>query len=144
MKELKKMVQALEDIEAIKRLKGKYIRCVDRKLWRELEECFNEDAEAHYEEKTYYIGREAIIGFLKSSLKEGIITSSHECHTPEIALNGDGTARGIWKFHDYIVTKQKQVMTSWAYYADKPVKVNSEAKIRVVSYTRDFQESIKQ
>ncbi|MEA1958998.1 MAG: nuclear transport factor 2 family protein [Chloroflexota bacterium] len=144
MKELEKRVQELEDIEAIKRLKGKYIRCVDRKLWQGLEECFVEDAEAHYGDNMDYIGRNAILDFLKGSLVEGVITSSHECHTPEIEITGDGTARGIWKFHDYIVLQQKPIMAGWAYYDDVYIKVNGKWKIKVVSYTRDYQETIKQ
>ena len=142
--DLEKRIQALEDIEAIKRLKGKYIRCVDRKLWQELEECFTGDAEAHYGENMDYLGRDAILGFLRGSLVEGVIISSHECHTPEIELTGDGTARGVWKFHDYIVLQQTPIMNGWAYYDDEYVKVGGEWKIKVVSYTRDFQEAIKQ
>jgi bile-acid 7alpha-dehydratase len=141
--ELELRISILEDIEAIKKLKGKYIRCVDRKLWDELEECFVEDAEAHYGENNDYIGRNSIIGFLKDCLKEGVITSSHECHTPEIEVNTDGTARGVWKFHDYIVINQKPFLNGWAYYEDEYIKVEGMWKIKTVSYTRDYQETTK-
>ena len=43
---LEKRIQALEDIEAIKRLKYKYWRCLDTKSWDEMEECFVDDATA--------------------------------------------------------------------------------------------------
>ena len=36
------------ELEAIKRLKYRYIRCLDQKLWDELEECFIPDAVASY------------------------------------------------------------------------------------------------
>jgi len=142
--ELEKRVQALEDIEAIKRLKGKYIRCVDRKLWQELEECFVADAEAHYGENNDYTGRDAILGFLKGGLVEGVVKSAHECHTPEIELTGEATARGIWKFHDYIVIKGKPFLNGWAYYDDRYVKVNGEWKIKNVTYTREHEEKAGQ
>ena len=46
--ELEARIRVLEDIEAIKRLKAKYWRCVDRKLWSELEDVFGKDATADY------------------------------------------------------------------------------------------------
>ncbi len=36
----------LEEIEAIKRLKYKYFRCLDRKLWKEMAGCLIPDAAA--------------------------------------------------------------------------------------------------
>ncbi|MBN2099971.1 MAG: nuclear transport factor 2 family protein, partial [Dehalococcoidia bacterium] len=41
-------VRRLEDIEAIKKLKARYWRCVDRKLWAEMAEVFTEEATADY------------------------------------------------------------------------------------------------
>ena len=37
-----------EEIEAIKQLKYKYVRCVDCKMWDDLAECFTEDAVTNY------------------------------------------------------------------------------------------------
>ena len=42
--ELERRIQALEDVEAIKRLKHRYWRCLDLKLWDELAGCFAPDA----------------------------------------------------------------------------------------------------
>jgi len=36
----------LVEIELIKRLKYKYARCLDQKLWDEIAECFTADAHA--------------------------------------------------------------------------------------------------
>ena len=38
----------LHEIEAIKRLKYRYMRCLDQKRWAELAECFTEDATTAY------------------------------------------------------------------------------------------------
>ena len=65
---LEARIKTLEDIEAIKRLKCKYWRCLDRKLWNELAECFTEDAVADYGPRRKCQGRKAIIQFLKQSL----------------------------------------------------------------------------
>ena len=52
----------LQEIEAIKRLKYKYMRCLDNKLWDEMAECFAEDATCSYSGGKYeFSGREAIL-----------------------------------------------------------------------------------
>jgi len=38
----------LQELEAIKRLKYKYFRCIDEKLWDEMRSCFIEDATCSY------------------------------------------------------------------------------------------------
>ena len=38
----------LQEIEAIKRLKYRYLRCLDCKLWDELKQCFIPEATAAY------------------------------------------------------------------------------------------------
>ena len=60
---------SLQEIEAIKRLKYKYMRCIDRKEWDELEECFTDDATAAYSGGKYsYTGRDAILKFLSEAM----------------------------------------------------------------------------
>ena len=71
----------LIEIEAIKRLKYKYLRCLDQKLWDELAECFVENATSSYSGGKYsYEGRDAIlVGYgLCSNGLEGIVAR----HTP--------------------------------------------------------------
>lgn len=41
--DLERRIKVLEDIEAIKELKSKYWRCIGKKLWDELADCFTED-----------------------------------------------------------------------------------------------------
>lgn len=75
--ELEKRIRVLEDIEAIKNLKGKYLRCLDLNLWNEMEECFVEDSVADYGENMHFEGRNAILEFLKGSLGQDIFITSH-------------------------------------------------------------------
>ena len=137
---LERRIQILEDIEAIKKLKGKYIRCVDKKLWKELETCFVEDAEAHYGENLDFQSRKAILDFLKGSLGQDIFISSHECHLPEIDITSDTTAKAKWQLHDYLIIQPNSTMTGWAYYDEEYVKAEGEWKIKVIGYTRGFEE----
>ncbi len=59
----------LVEIEQIKRLKYRYLRCLDQKLWDELTECFEPDATASYGGGAYVRdGREAILEFISTSM----------------------------------------------------------------------------
>src|SRR5438477_7124330 len=74
-------IQRLEDIAAIERLKYRYWRCLDLKLWDELAGCFTDQATADYGEGRYrFAGAEAILRFLRESLgrESGSVTVHHE------------------------------------------------------------------
>ena len=139
--ELEEKMQRFEDIEAIKRLKYKYLRTLDSKLWDELAECFTEDATTAYGEgKHSFQGRDAIMKFLKESLNPTMI-SMHQCHDPEIELTSDTTATGIWGLQDYLImTQANRSLTGTAFYHDEYVKVNGEWKIKHTGYERILEE----
>jgi hypothetical protein len=69
----------LVEIELIKRLKYKYARCLDQKLWSEMAECFTVDAHAAYSGGGYsFDGRDAIVDFLTRSMGAETFLSSHK------------------------------------------------------------------
>ena len=75
----------LVEMELIKRLKYRYLRCLDQKLWDEIETCFLPDATARYGGGLYeFEGRDAIMEFLRTSMGATTMLSSHRCHHPEI------------------------------------------------------------
>ena len=56
----------LVEIEQIKRLKYRYLRCLDQKLWDELEDCFEPEATASYGGGAYvHDGRDPILDFIR-------------------------------------------------------------------------------
>jgi hypothetical protein len=58
----------LIELEAIKRLKYKYLRCLDLKRWADLAECFTADATSAYGGGKYsFEGRDAIMDFLEKA-----------------------------------------------------------------------------
>src|SRR5882724_405621 len=83
--DLERRIRALEDIEAIKRLKHRYWRCLDLKLWDEMAGCFTPDATVDYGGGTYrFQGVEAILRFLRESLgRERSLLGYHHGHHPE-------------------------------------------------------------
>ena len=132
----------LVEIELIKRLKYRYVRCLDQKLWDEMATCFTADATAAYSGGHYtYEGRDAILEFLSTSMASEQFLSSHRVHHPEIDLTGPGTATGVWALEDYVIINDFDVtIHGAAFYDDEYVKVDGEWKIRSTGYRRTFEE----
>jgi ketosteroid isomerase-like protein len=132
----------LLDLEAIKRVKYAYIRCVDTKGWDELASLLTEDAVASYSSgKHHYEGRPAIMEFLSGSLGDQAILSSHRVQHPEITLHGDGTATAVWALDDTVIMPAgNTTLRGSAYYTDEMVKVDGDWKIRRTGYRRLYEE----
>lgn len=132
----------LQEIEAIKRLKYKYFRCLDTKRWDEMRECFTEDATAAYSSGKYsFDGREQILKFLVDAMDRPTVLSAHHGHHPEIELTSATTAVGVWALADIFIDLQAGItVRGAAYYRDDYVKVNGQWKIKSTGYERTFEE----
>jgi bile-acid 7alpha-dehydratase len=129
LSDLEKRIRIMEDIEAIKKLKAKYFRCVDKKLWEEMETVLTEDAVADYGMGIELLqGRKEIIEFLKKNLDRDSMISVHQGHNPEIEITSDTTARGVWVLNDRLIIQTIATLNGWRYYEDEYVKVNGEWK----------------
>jgi hypothetical protein len=113
----------LAALEEIRRVKYRYLRCVDLKLWDDIVDTFTPDATADYGTPVYgkplkLASRDEIVGFLRRSLGNGIITL-HAAGQPEIDIDGD-TATGTWRFEDtVIVTEYRLLIKGAAFYEDR-------------------------
>jgi hypothetical protein len=138
---LEKLEARRADIEGIKRVKYKYFRCLDSKLWDEMKDCFTEDARTDFRSGTWaYDGRDAIIHFLSSALPHK--NSVHQGHHPEIEITGESTANAVWSFNDYVLDRQTRLCLQGAgFYYDEYVKVDGEWKIQLTGYVRTFEET---
>ncbi len=133
----------LEQIEAIKQLKYRYLRCIDRKLWDELRDLFAENATSSYGGGKYsFRGREQIMGFLVKSMSSPKFLSSHTCHHPEITLTSATTAKGVWALHDTVINlDQGWTLNGSAFYEDEYVKgTDGKWRIQHTGYTRTYEE----
>ena len=132
----------LVEIEAIKRLKYKYLRCLDQKLWDELETCFVDDATAAYSGGKYsFDGRAAIMHFLRKSMGADSFLSSHRVHHPEIEFQGADRATGVWALEDVVVeTKWQITIRGAAFYSDEYVKRDGVWRILHTGYKRTYEE----
>ncbi|MFQ5416904.1 MAG: nuclear transport factor 2 family protein [Myxococcota bacterium] len=133
-----------EDLEAIKRLKYKYLRCLDQKRWAELAECFSEDATSAYSGgKFSFEGRDAIMGFLEKAMGADSFLSSHTVHHPEIEFTSPTTATGTWALTDVVIeTKANITIRGSAFYRDEYVKLDGAWKIRSTGYERIYEETL--
>ena len=110
-------------LEEIRRVKYRYLRCVDLKLWEEMAEVFTPGATADYGspatgQPLKFGSREEIIAFLRDSLGPGIITL-HAAGQPEIDIDG-AAASGTWRFEDTVIaTEYRLVIKGAAFYEDR-------------------------
>lgn len=134
----------LQELEAIKRLKYKYLRCLDLKLWNEMKECFTEDARSAYDSGKYsFDGRDQIIAFLVQALGRPTVITLHQCHHPEIELTGPAAATGVWALEDLVIDDQNKItIRGAAFYRDEYVKVDGGWKIQRTGYERTFEEVV--
>ena len=136
------VIRRRETIEEIKRLKYRYVRCIDCKLWDELSECFAEDAVTSYASGRYsFEGRDNILAFLKEALPATMVTM-HQCFHPEIEITSDTTAKGSWGFQDYLIELNENTsLRGYAYYEDEYVRIDGKWKIKSTGYNRIFEET---
>jgi len=135
-------MQDLHELEAIKRLKYRYMRCLDQKRWDEIRDCFIEDATAAYSGGKYkFDGRDAIVDFFAQAMGSAGFLSSHRVHHPEIDLTGPDTATGIWALEDVVVDVDRGItLRGAAFYTDHYVKVGGAWKIKHTGYERTYEE----
>lgn len=131
----------LAEVEGIKRLKYKYVRCLDQKLWDDIATCFVPEATASYGGGAYvFEGRDAILTFLRDSMGSESFLSSHVVSQPEIELTGPDTATGVWKLEDVAILVDLGItVRGAAFYSDEYVKVDGDWKIRATGYKRSFE-----
>ena len=137
----------LVEIEHIRRLKYRYLRCVDLKRWDEIGDVFTEDATADYGTPSAgrplnLASRDEIVAFLAGSLGNDIITL-HSAGQPEIDVDGD-TATGTWRFEDTVIaTQYKVVITGAAFYEDRYRRCGDGAwRITHTGYQRIYEASM--
>jgi hypothetical protein len=129
-------------LEAIRRLKHRYLRCLDQKKWGELETCFTEEATASYGGGAVQLdGRDAILGFLVTSMGSTGMLTSHRGSQPEIDLVPPDRARGIWALEDVVIHQDAGVTVHGAsFYEDEYVCIGGVWFICHTGYLRTYEE----
>ena len=103
----------LVSIEELRRLKYRYFRTLDLKLWDDFADTLAEDIEGRYGTKVYgealdLIGREAVVDFMREKLTNDVVTM-HVAQHPELEVDGD-EATGSWAFEDTVIVPSFMVL----------------------------------
>jgi SnoaL-like domain len=137
-------VMDLVALEEIKRLKYRYLRCVDTKEWDELADTLTADVTVDYGTPAMgkplrFTDRDSLLGFLRENLGPGVITT-HFASQPEIDIDGD-QATGTWCFEDtVIVTEHRVVITGVAFYEDRYLRgTDGRWRIAHTGYRRTYE-----
>ena len=92
-------LDALEALEAIRRCKAGYFRCIDTKDWAGLDVVLHQDIHLVVPEAGADLrGRARVVRTLAAVL-DGVVTVHHG-HLPELTLLDEQTATGIWAMDD--------------------------------------------
>lgn len=128
--------KSLEEIEQIKKLKARYFRLMDMKLWEEWGKVFTEDATVRVITEQYEVfweGRQQIV--TTNSLSLNNVTTVHQGHMPEIEMTSEATATGIWAMSDYLVFPSG-ALNGYGHYREEYVKEDGQWKIKRLLLTR--------
>jgi hypothetical protein len=139
---LRRSVQHLMDIEAIKQVKHAYFRCLDTANWDELGTLFHEDITVHFKGGTYewkLEGREAYVDAVRKAFTKQAI-GHHNGHHPEIRVESETEATGIWYLVDNMWILNAQFFTTGtALYWDRYVKEDGRWQISQTRYERIYE-----
>ena len=130
-----------DDIDAIKALKYRYLRCVDMRLWDELAQTLTPEVTASYGKRLSYTGRDQLVAGLRGQMTDNMV-SEHQAHHPEIEVDGD-TATGRWYLQDRIIVPAfNYLMIGSAFYEDRYARVDGRWLISSTGYKRTYEARI--
>jgi SnoaL-like domain len=126
----------VDDLEAIKRLKGRYCRTMDTKDWSAMRQVFCDDVEMDTTASGGGVitGADEFMSFLRETLDE--VVTVHQCHTPEIELTSATTGTGIWAMEDMLRWPDGMELHGYGHYHETYEKVDDEWRIKRSELTR--------
>jgi len=135
--------QNINDIEAIRQLKARYVRFGDTQQWDGFAELFTEDCEYVFDVMPRKSQSDPIAGHIvgldnflsgMSAWMAGLKTV-HQIYSAEIVLTAPDRAEGIWGMHDYL-EMPNGVFKGWGHYHEVYVKRDGRWKIQRTQTTR--------
>lgn len=131
----------LLQVRAIEELKYRYFRGLDLKDWDLFASTLAEDATAAYSGGALTLsGRDAIVKYMRDNLGTENRITSHKVHHPEITVNDDGTASGVWGLEDIVLDLDAGIrIEGVAYYDDRYVLRDGAWLIHATGYRRVYE-----
>lgn len=138
-------VARLLDIEALRTLKHRYIRCMTQSRWDELEALLTEDVQASYSDGKYTFGnRNELLRFLRGShdASQTHVLGYWHVTMPELEFPAPDQATGIWAmYHCFIDKSAQQQLEMFAYYEDSYRREDGAWRIARTGYRRVMEQS---
>ena len=142
IEELRRDVQRLMDMEAIRQLKHAYFRCLDTANFDEIATLFHEEVSVHFTGGSYewkLSGRDAYVASLRKAFTRQAI-GHHNGHHPEIQILSATEATGIWYLADHMwILGANYFTTGTALYWDRYLKTAGRWQIRETRYERLYE-----
>jgi SnoaL-like domain len=91
--------EQLLELEALRQLKSRYFRLLDTKQWDDMRLQFTDDC-VYEGTSAPFPDADAFIAAMK--VNHARTRTVHHGHMPELVLQSDTTARGIWAMTDYV------------------------------------------
>jgi bile-acid 7alpha-dehydratase len=139
IEQLQHDIQRLNDIEAIKTLKHKYIRTMTLGLWDEFAPLVTDEIKSSYSDGKYsFENKQELLDFLKAAhAEDSPIVSTWMVGMPEIEFINDDSATAKWGFEHYSLIKPADMdLTMFAYYEDEYIKTDGQWRICKTGYQR--------
>jgi SnoaL-like protein len=137
-------IERLRDIEEIRLLKHRYMRCIDMKLWDGVGDAFTVNATfgtgtSAFGKPVEISGGSEIVAFLRARLGPAVL-SEHTVSQPEITVDGD-EAEGVWAQRETILaTKHRMIITGTGFCEERYVRgTDGRWLIARTSYARSYE-----
>jgi hypothetical protein len=128
-------------IEAIKRVKYRYLRALDTKHWDDFADTLTEDIVGDYGsslgKEHHFTNRTELVEYMRTSMPAGVITEHRVTH-PEITVDGE-VAEATWYLQDRVIVPEYNFMLFGAgFYHDRYRNTPDGWKICATGYDRTY------
>lgn len=129
--DIQQRIQRLEDLEAIRQLKARYLWCCDRKDPQGMRACFADGpVQIDYGAVGSFDRADALVKVFTDIACHPHMVELHHGMNPQIEILDGSRARGTWSLHYFLVNTETQGLTQLAgYYEDEYRKDGGAWKI---------------
>ena len=117
----------VDDIEAIKQLKARYLRAVDTRDWELCRANLSDDfvISTGFHDTA---GADQVVESLSTALRD--VVTIHHAHTPEIRLTSGTTATGIWACEDLARHADGRRVAAYGHHHETYEKIDGSWKMK--------------
>lgn len=136
MSPIERRVQALEDLEAIRALKARYLSACDRKDPAAMRACFADGRVAiDYGAVGTFDSADALVKLYAEVACHEHMVELHHGANPQIEVLDETRARGTWSLHYFLINTQTKTLTQLAgYYEDEYRKAGGAWRIGATKF----------